>query len=128
HNNAPVFHAGEGGDCQHRLEGKANVGALARRNAVRNQIKTLQAQDVIEPNRSRVAHGRLQHMAKWLELLILYAGRIEPSQTPVLSRSVENIRRRTNCHPRQNCILIAPSIEPLAANSNRDLPLKPTPY
>src|SRR6516225_5672535 len=97
----------------HCLEWKTNVGALARRKAVRNQIETLQTQNMIQPNGPRVAHGCLQHVAKWFELLILQTGR------------VENIRRRTTCQPRQYRILIAPSVEAVAANPDRNIEIEP---
>src|SRR6516225_3397546 len=109
----------------HCLEWKTNVGALARRKAVRNQIETLQTQNMIQPNGPRVAHGCLQHVAKWFELLILQTGRVESGQTPILPRGVENIRRRTNCHPRQYRILIAPSVEAVAANPDRNIEIEP---
>src|SRR5262245_45213669 len=98
---------------------------MARWHAVRDEVKALQTQDVIEPNRARVAHGRPQHAAKRFELSGLEAGRIESGQTPVLSRCVEGVWRRTNCHRRQDGVLIAPRVEAVAANPDRNIEVEP---
>src|SRR5262249_8614154 len=107
YDDAFVFQTPQRGNRQERLEGKADISAAVRSYAVGNEIETLQAQDMVQPNCPSVAHRRLQHAAKWLELSLFETNRIETGQAPVLPACVEDVRRRADRPSRQDRILIA---------------------
>src|SRR5262245_27442762 len=80
---------------------------------------------MIEPNCPGVAHGSLQHAAERLELSLFEADRVEAGQAPVLPGGVESVRRRADRHARQDRVLVAPGVEPVAADSDGDVEIEP---
>src|SRR5471030_3309791 len=57
--------------------------ALLGGKAVRHQVKPLQAEHMIEPDRAGIAHRGPQHLPVWLEGLHFEPAGIEPGTTPV---------------------------------------------
>ena len=70
-------------------------------------------------------HRGAQHAAERIKLPIFEADRIEPGQTPILSRRVENVRRRTDGGSGQDGILVAPCVKTVVAHADGDIQIKP---
>ena len=94
--HAAMRHAFLRGDRQQRLERHLHIDAVVGGKAVRHQIKPLQAEHVIEPDRAGMAHRGAQHLAIRLERLHFEAGGVEAGEAPVLAGGVERIRRRAD--------------------------------
>src|SRR5262245_57611781 len=123
--NAFMSPAAQRGNRQQGFEGKTDVGAAVRAYAVGNEIETLQAQDVVQPDCPGVTHGGLQHAAERLELPLFETNRIESRQAPVLPGGIERVWRRADRHARQDRILIGPGVEAIAANADRNVEVEP---
>src|SRR3954449_11004029 len=80
---------------------------------------------MIEPDCPGIVHGGAQHAAERIKLPIFEADRIEPGQSPILSRRVENVRRRTDGSSGQDGILVAPCVETVVAHADGDIKIKP---
>ena len=88
-------------------------------------IETLQSQDMIEPDCPSIMHRGAQHAAERIKLSIFEADRIEPGQTPILSRRIENVRRRTDGRSGQDGILVAPCVKTVVAHADGNIQIKP---
>src|ERR1700755_2954917 len=80
---------------------------------------------MIEPDCPGIAHGSPQHATERIKLPIFEADRIEPGQSPILSRRVENVGRRTDGSSGPDGILIAPCGETVVAHADGDIEIKP---
>src|SRR5262245_3719440 len=79
---------------------------------------------MVQPNGPGITHRRPQHAAKWLELPLFETDRIESGQAPVLPGCVEGVRRRADRQTRQDRILIAPGVEAITANADRNVEIE----
>ena len=120
-----MLRTGECREGQKGLERKTNICPLHRTHAVRNDIETLQSEDVIEPDCAGIKHRGAQHAAKRIKLPIFETNRIESGQTPILSSGIENIRGRTDCRSGQDGVLVAPRVKTIVAHPNGDVEIKP---
>ena len=80
---------------------------------------------MIEPDCPGIVHGGSQHATERIKLPIFEADRIEPCQSPILSRHVENVRRRTDGSSGQDGILVAPCVETVVPHADGDIKIKP---
>ena len=113
------------GRRQQRLERHVHIDAFGGAEPVRHQIKPLQAEHMIEPDRAGVAHRGAQHLAIRLERLQFEAGGIEPGKAPVLPRGIERVRRRTNRKMAGNRRLLLPRVEAVGLHADGDVEIKP---
>ena len=117
-------HAFLRGHRQQRLERHLHIDAVIGGKAVRHQIKPLQAQHVIEPDRAGVAHRGPQHLAKRLEGLHGESGRIESGKAPVLAERVQRVRRRADGEMAGDRRLLVPGVESVGLHADGDVEIE----
>ena len=122
--HAAMRHAFLRGRRQQRLERHLHIDAVVGGKAVRHQIKPLQAQHVIEPDRAGIAHRGPQHLPKRLEGFDFETGGVEAGKAPVLARGVERIRRRADREMAGNRDLLVPGIEPVGLHADGDVEIE----
>ena len=105
--------------------GIVHIGALARRQAGGHEIQPAETQHVIKTDRAGVARRRLDHRAKWCEVARGKTRAVEARKSPVLSRRVEDIGRRTDRKLARDRILLQPRVETVGANADCDVEIEP---
>src|SRR5262249_24925995 len=95
-------------DAEQLLEWIVDVGALVF--GARDTIKAHQPKHVIQPHRAGMAHRRGQQVPKDRKIVAWQCVRIKRHQSPILSRTIEPVRRCANRQRRKHRFLIAPGI------------------
>ncbi len=85
------------------------------------QIKPLQPEHMIEPDRAGIAHRSLQHLPKRLERPDFQSGGVEAGEAPVLAGGIECIRWCANREMAGNRDLLVPGIEPIGLHADRQI-------
>ena len=79
---------------------------------------------MIKTDRARVARRRLDHRAKWGEVARGKTRAVEARKSPVLSRRVEDIGRRTDRKLTRDRILLQPRVKTVGANADCDIEIE----
>src|SRR6266853_6029838 len=101
-----------------------NISALVRFHRLRNEVKPLQSENVIEPNGARKPHRRPQQLAKWLATGRDEAHGIYPGKPPALTARVELVRRRAYFQRGEDQDLIVPGIESVRTHADRKIEIE----
>src|SRR5262249_16920363 len=107
-----------------RFKRKSNVGSRLGLHRFRNEVKPLEAQNVIEPNGARKLHRRAQQITKRLASALDQGRRIDAGKPPTLPLGVELIALCAALERRQDQILIVPGIEPVRSHTDRNVEIE----
>jgi hypothetical protein len=110
---------------EQRVERHLHIGAVSGREAVRHQIKPLQAEHVIETDRAGMAHRGRQHVAERLKRSHLETRGVEAGKPPVLAERIEGIGRRADGKMPGNRNLLVPGIEAVGLHADGNVEIEP---